>query len=154
MGPDCRKERWAAGASEVHCIRYLSNYNLDYHQDTGPYVVEYQGRGEDEGDKIAEVSRKNSKKNPNAIAVDFNIVEDWSNSLFDTYRNHIFMVIFEYDPWPSALNKDAKWERGSKSFTITYRSADKDSYYIKDDFNRWNAHQRSYSGCLKMQTLF
>jgi hypothetical protein len=115
----CHKESWSAGASEVHIITIVSDYEF-YNLDINLY-----GGGQNEGGQIYKFSRSDVKNQSNKD-VHFYIINDWDDRAPDKpYGNY---VIFEYDTWPTG-KKTASWTQGGATLSWEYRSAD--GYYDK-----------------------
>lgn len=87
------KESWAAGASEVHILSILSDF--DFYNGT---YFNYGG-GINEGGRIKKVNRSDINK---WKGTDFKVVNNWDSWGTLTYSNY---VIFEYDTWPTGKKK-------------------------------------------------
>lgn len=121
----CHKEEWAYGASEVHFIAALTNYNLALIKE------KHYGGGDFQGGKIFDFSREAVKKG-NWKGVNFLIQEDWES----IYPDHefIFYVVFEYDPWPVDKRNAVFSLADGSTYTVKYRSSD--SSYDQYDTHR------------------
>lgn len=110
------KESWAAGASEVNLIAFVSDFafsniaRMSYAGNLGPY----------EGVELYKFSRKDVKRERDK-EINFYMYNKWEEGYPNSIYGHI--TIFEYDAWPTATRR-AEWFSGGQSYRTDYRSAD------------------------------
>ncbi len=134
-GKNCMKEDWVGGKVDVNAIRWFDDFNQ-----SSP-SARYYGEAAPKGDRVANVSRKDAKKE-NVQNINFVFITGWNTDPSYMSLEYAYYVIFEYDPWPAG-----KHDVNFGNLTYQYRSYE--GYYDSNILHRNSADNYSVnSGCI------